>query len=26
EYSLSKKGETLIPILECICDWGEINR
>lgn len=26
EYSLSKKGETLIPILEGICDWGEINR
>lgn len=26
EYRLSKKGETLIPILESICDWGERNR
>lgn len=26
EYSLSSKGETLIPILESICDWGEIHR
>jgi len=26
EYRLSEKGETLIPILESICDWGEENR
>lgn len=26
EYSLSTKGETLIPILESICDWGEVHR
>ena len=25
EYSLSEKGETLIPILESLCDWGEAN-
>lgn len=25
EYSLSKKGETLIPILNMMCDWGEKN-
>lgn len=26
EYSLSKKGETLIPILNVMCDWGETNK
>lgn len=25
EYRLSPKGETLIPILESMCDWGEKN-
>ncbi|MCT4594404.1 MAG: helix-turn-helix transcriptional regulator [Anaeromicrobium sp.] len=25
EYSLTKKGKTLIPILEAMCEWGEIN-
>ena len=25
EYSLSKKGRTLIPILNMMCDWGEKN-
>ncbi len=25
EYSLTKRGETLKPILELACDWG-INR
>ena len=25
EYSLSKKRETLIPILNMMCDWGEKN-
>ena len=23
EYSLSKRGETLIPILYSMCEWGE---
>ncbi|WP_279145678.1 winged helix-turn-helix transcriptional regulator [Clostridium tyrobutyricum] len=23
EYSLSKKGESLIPILKAMCEWGE---
>jgi DNA-binding HxlR family transcriptional regulator len=22
EYSLSKKGESLLPILDAMCDWG----
>ncbi|RDU24568.1 winged helix-turn-helix transcriptional regulator [Anaerosacchariphilus polymeriproducens] len=22
EYSLSKKGESLIPLVQSICDWG----
>ena len=26
EYSLSEKGESLIPILEEMCDWGEAHR
>ncbi|WP_415270841.1 winged helix-turn-helix transcriptional regulator [Leptotrichia trevisanii] len=25
EYSLTKKGETLIPILDLMCQWGERN-
>lgn len=26
EYSLTKKGESLMPILGMLCDWGENNR
>lgn len=26
EYSLSKRGESLIPILHALCDWGEEHR
>lgn len=26
EYSLTERGESLIPILETMCDWGEENR
>lgn len=26
EYSLTKRGKSLIPILESLCDWGEKNR
>lgn len=26
EYSLSKRGKSLIPILDAICIWGEKNR
>ena len=26
EYSLTKRGESLIPILDQMCDWGEQNR
>ncbi|GLF82906.1 hypothetical protein ShirakiTA10_11180 [Bacillus safensis] len=26
EYSLTNKAETLLPILEQLCDWGEKNR
>lgn len=26
EYSLSPKGESFIPILYSICEWGEKNR
>lgn len=26
EYSLTDKAETLLPILEQLCDWGEKNR
>ena len=26
EYSLSKRGESLIPILNELCEWGEQNR
>lgn len=24
EYSLSEKGETLMPILEAMCNWGHV--
>ena len=26
EYSLTPRGESLIPILQELCDWGEENR
>lgn len=26
EYSLTERGKTLIPILDCMCEWGEHNR
>ena len=26
EYQLSPRGESLIPILDQLCDWGEKNR
>ena len=26
EYSLSKRGESLIPILHALCNWGEEHR
>ena len=26
EYSLSKRGKSLIPILDAICIWGEKNK
>ncbi|KZZ83256.1 MULTISPECIES: winged helix-turn-helix transcriptional regulator [Bacillaceae] len=26
EYSLSKKAETLLPVLEELCEWGVKNR
>ena len=26
EYSLSVRGESLIPIIEAMCDWGDQNR
>lgn len=26
EYSLSKKGQSFIPILEAMCAWGEENK
>ena len=26
EYSLTKRGKSLIPILDMMCDWGEQNR
>ena len=25
EYSLSEKGESLIPIMEAMCDWGAVQ-
>ncbi|MBZ7935371.1 MULTISPECIES: MarR family transcription factor RrpA [Campylobacter] len=26
EYSLSKRGQSLIPILEAMCEWGENHK
>ncbi|MBU5310425.1 winged helix-turn-helix transcriptional regulator [Tissierella carlieri] len=26
EYSLSERGESLMPILDALCEWGEENR
>lgn len=26
EYSLSKRGKSLIPILDQMCEWGDKNR
>lgn len=26
EYSLTKRGKTLIPILDALCEWGDKNR
>ncbi|MBU5625672.1 helix-turn-helix transcriptional regulator [Oscillibacter sp. MSJ-2] len=26
EYSLSQRGKTLIPVLDCMCQWGGNNR
>lgn len=26
EYSLTDKAETLLPVLEKLCEWGVINR
>lgn len=26
EYSLTPKGESLLPLLEQLCEWGEKNR
>ncbi len=26
EYSLTERGRTLMPILDCMCEWGEENR
>lgn len=26
EYSLTKRGETLMPILDQMCEWGDVNR
>ncbi|MCD8351272.1 MAG: helix-turn-helix transcriptional regulator [Planctomycetaceae bacterium] len=26
EYSLSKRGQSLIPVLDTMCEWGEQNR
>ena len=26
EYSLTEKGKSLIPILDQMCTWGELNR
>ncbi|MFH0208080.1 winged helix-turn-helix transcriptional regulator, partial [Campylobacter jejuni] len=26
EYSLSKRGQRLIPILQAMCDWEEENK
>jgi DNA-binding HxlR family transcriptional regulator len=26
EYSLTSKGESLIPLVLSMCEWGELNR
>ena len=26
EYSLSERGQSLIPILDALCEWGEQHR
>lgn len=26
EYSLSERGESLVPVLHAMCDWGKRNR
>jgi DNA-binding HxlR family transcriptional regulator len=26
EYSLSERGKSLIPILDKMCEWGQLNR
>ena len=26
EYSLIERGKSLIPILDSMCEWGDINR
>ena len=26
EYSLTKRGKSLIPILDAMCEWGDRNR
>lgn len=26
EYSLSNRGKTLMPILDSMCEWGDLNR
>ena len=26
EYSLTPRGESLIPVMHALCDWGENNR
>lgn len=25
EYNLTKKGESLVPVVDAICDWGLMN-
>lgn len=25
EYSLSDKGKSLMPVLDAMCDWGQVN-
>ena len=26
EYSLTERGKSLIPILDCMCEWGDMQR